>query len=86
MVAFPKLLSVEPRQNYRIFLRFADGVAGEVDLTGSLRGSMFEPLREPTYFAQVRLAEYGAPVWPNGLDLAPDSLHDRLVAQSSKQA
>jgi hypothetical protein len=82
MAVFPKLMSVEPRPNWRIFLQFTDGVSGEVDLSGSLRGKMFEPLREPAYFALVRLSDYGAPVWPNGVDLAPDSLHDRLVADS----
>ena len=82
MAVFPKLMSVDPRPNWRIFLQFTDGVSGEVDLSGSLRGKMFEPLRDPAYFALVRLSDYGAPVWPNGVDLAPDSLHDRLVADS----
>jgi hypothetical protein len=86
MAVFPKLINVEPRPNWRIFLQFADGVSGEIDLSGSLRGKMFEPLHDPAYFARVRLSDYGAPVWPNGVDLAPDSLHDRLVAESVLRA
>jgi hypothetical protein len=41
---------------------------------------MFEPLKDPACFSQVRLSEDGAPEWPNGLDLAPDALYDDIVA------
>jgi hypothetical protein len=37
-------------------------------------------LRDPVFFAQVKLAEWGAPVWPNGVDIAPDALHQRIGA------
>jgi len=80
------LVHVEARPGWRLFLRFADGLAGEVDLSGRMRGPMFEPLRDPVYFQQVRLAEYGAPVWPNGLDLAPDALYERLVGRAVERA
>ena len=32
---------------YRLWLRFNDGVAGEVDLESRLFGEVFEPLRDP---------------------------------------
>ena len=35
----------------------------------------FEPLRDPAYFAQVFVDEFGAVAWPNGVDLCPDSLY-----------
>ena len=38
---------------------------------------MFEPLRDWKLFAEVKLDEFGAPRWPNGADLAPDSLHTK---------
>ena len=44
--------------------------------------TMFEPLRDPSLFAQVRIDEYGAVCWPNGADLAPDALHQTLSAKS----
>ncbi len=46
-----------------------------------VRGPRLEPLRDPAFFAQVQVAEYGAPVWPNGLDLAPDALYARIHGQ-----
>jgi len=38
---------------------------------------VFEPLRDPIYFAQVRVdPEAGTIVWPNGLDMAPEPLYE----------
>ena len=42
---------VKPLAGYRLFLRFNNGVAGEVDLSGELEGDVFEPLRDPAMFA-----------------------------------
>jgi len=79
----PRLVFVEARPPYRLFARFSDGVEGEDNMADRLRGPMFAPLRDPDFFAQVRLAEWGAPLWPNGLDTAPDALYSRLVAARS---
>lgn len=76
-----RITYLEARHPHRLFARFDDGVEGEDDMSGRLRGPMFEPLRDPAFFAQVKLSDYGAPLWPNGLDIAPDGLHARLVAK-----
>jgi hypothetical protein len=37
---------------------------------------VFEPLADAAYFRQVRLdEELGTVVWPNGADIAPETLH-----------
>jgi hypothetical protein len=62
-------------------LRFEDGVEGVVDLAAQLsfRG-VFEPLRDPAYFALVRVdSESGTVTWPNGADLDPDVLYSCIT-------
>ncbi len=62
---------------YRLYLRFQDGLEGEVDLAAlvSFRG-VFGPLRDEGYVAQIRVdPELGTVVWPNGADLDPDVLY-----------
>ncbi|MBI5491151.1 MAG: DUF2442 domain-containing protein [Deltaproteobacteria bacterium] len=75
-----RVVKVEPRAGFRLHVRFADGVEGEVDLSGRLFGPMFEPLRNGDFFRQVAIDEFGVVCWPNGADLAPDALHARLEA------
>ena len=74
-----RITSLRVSGDHSLTFVFSDGLNGELDLRDSLRGPMLEPLKDPTYFAQVRLDDAGAPVWPNGVDFAPDTLHDRLV-------
>jgi hypothetical protein len=60
-------------------LTFADGLAGELDVLGRMRGPVFERARTPEGFAQVGVdPESGTVVWPGGADLAPDTLYERI--------
>jgi len=67
--------------NYRLHLRFEDGVEGVVDLAPQLSfHGVFGPLHDPAYFAKVRVdPELGTVVWPNGADLDPDVLYGRIT-------
>mgnify|MGYP006269655135 CR=1 FL=1 len=62
---------------HRLYLRFEDGVAGEVDLRPRLQfDGVFAPLRDPARFGEVRVnSELGTVVWPGGADLDPDVLY-----------
>jgi len=81
-----EIRDVEHLGGFRLRLTFADGTVNEIDLATKLAGRVgpvFEPLRDPEYFAQVRVdPELGTIVWPNGADLAPDALHSRAVGVS----
>ena len=63
---------------HRLYIKFNNGDAGEVDLSSELDGPIFEPLKDPVVFASVRL-EGGTVAWPNGADIAPEYLAERLV-------
>jgi hypothetical protein len=60
----------------RLWLRFADGASGELDVIDRLRGPVFEIARTEAGFAQAGTDPEGHTVcWPGGADLAPDVLH-----------
>ena len=60
-------------------LTFADGLEGEVDLTGHLWGPVFERVRTPEGFAEVYVDEEGGTIaLPGEVDLAPDTLYIRV--------
>lgn len=77
---------VTPLADYRLFLRFNSGEAGEVNLFGKLDGEVFESLRDPAQFATA----YQHPVmrtvvWANGVELTPEFLLE-LMRQQQVQA
>jgi hypothetical protein len=66
-------------RDYTLWLRFQDGTCGEVDISRSFKGPVFEPLRNVEFFRQVRVdPELGTIVWPNGADVAPETLYERV--------
>jgi len=73
-----QVLEARYRGEHRVWLRFDDGLDGEVDLAGELEGEVFEPLRDPAYFARFLVDE--TLLWPNGADFAPEFLHERVSA------
>lgn len=78
----PRLIAVAALPAYRLRVAFDDGLTGEIDLADRLYGPVFEPLRESAVFDQVDLDEFGAVSWPNGADLAPDAIYQRLSSAS----
>jgi hypothetical protein len=74
---------VKPLPGFRLAVEFSDGLRGEVSMENRLFGPVFEPLREWDFFSKVFIDEFGVICWPNGADLAPDALHDRLAAQNT---
>jgi Protein of unknown function (DUF2442) len=79
------ITDVEVIGQYRLRLTFEDGTVGDVDFTDRDWRGVFEPLRDPAYFARVAVdPEAGTIAWPNGLDMAPEPLY--AEARQRRQA
>ncbi|MGH8291652.1 MAG: DUF2442 domain-containing protein [Steroidobacteraceae bacterium] len=75
----PRIIDARYVSNFTIWLKFGDGASGEVDLADALEGPMFEPLKNVQVFRRFQLhPELRTLVWPNGADLAPEFLRERL--------
>lgn len=73
---------VQVLPGHRLRVGFRDGTRGEVDVSRLVfapDAGVFEALRDPEQFAQVRI-EQGAVTWPGELDLAPDAMYDAIRA------
>jgi hypothetical protein len=71
----PRITDARHITDHAVWLRFADGVEGEVDLSRELDAEVFEPLKDAEYFKSFRLhPEFETLVWPNGADFAPEFL------------
>jgi hypothetical protein len=77
-----RVTRVTARPGYRLEVEIEGGWIGVLDLTSELYGPVFEPLRDPELFNQVRLDEFGVICWPNGADLAPEFVYDEVRRQA----
>lgn len=67
--------------DHRLRLTFEDGTVGDVDFSEREWRDVFEPLRDPAYFARVTVdPEAGTITWPNGVDMAPEPLYAEALA------
>ena len=82
----PPVISVRPLEGARLQITFDDGTEGSVCLRDRLFGPVFEPLQDPALFDQVFVDEFGAVCWPNGADLAPDALYERILAEAATRS
>ena len=75
------VVSVKPVGVDKLRVAFSDGSAGVHDFSATVArdGQMVRPLKDPAFFGRVFI-ELGALSWPNGFDLDPIALHDRMVA------
>jgi hypothetical protein len=73
-------------KNFVIWIRFSDGIEGQVDLGSQLGGEIFRPLKKLEYFKRFKLDDDAMTLtWPNGADFAPEFLYD-LVQSKAKRA
>lgn len=62
---------------YTLRIRFDDGHIQVIDFRPMLRGELFGPLQNLSFFNRAELDEdAGTIVWPNGADFDPATLHD----------
>ena len=67
-------------------LTFSDGVRAEIDFSGWInRYPFFAALKDPEYFRNFSLDGWTV-VWPNGADIAPETLHSIAVDANQLQA
>ena len=77
-----RLIEVRPVPEYRLFLRYDDGVEGEVDLSSFVGHGVFNRLNDPGEFEKVAIGPSGEIQWSSQVDLCPDSMYMRITGKS----
>lgn len=80
---FARPTAVAPLSGYRIWLHYADGVEGEVDLSHLADNEAFDQWRDRRFFRSVNLRPDGVVYWGDGNDIAlcSDALYLELTGQ-----
>jgi hypothetical protein len=70
--------TIEYRRDRVFHITFDDGLEGEVDFSEYLdRGPIFQPWKDEGYFRMASV-EGGTIAWPNGADIAPETIYEKL--------
>lgn len=79
-----RIVAAEARPDYHVWIRFEDGLEGELSLAHLVGRGVFAAWEDEVEFRKVFVdEESGTIAWPGGLDLAPDALHQRLAESQS---
>ena len=73
MALLPQVIEANYVSDYKIELIFNTGLRKTVDFSRWLRGPVFDSLRNRTEFRKFFIAG-GTVCWPNGADIAPETL------------
>ena len=78
-------MEVVPRNGYRIWLRYSDGVCGEVDLSDFAGRGIFAAWSDREFFEKVHVSRYGSIAWSDEVELCEDALYLRLAGKSVEE-
>ena len=76
----PKVIKVEPEQNYMLNLWFANGEQRRFDMKPYLNFEVFQPLKDLGVFNSANTF-LGSVTWSNNSDLSYDTLYLESVAK-----
>ena len=82
VMAMVRPVEVKARPRFHIWVRYDDGVEGEVDLSDLAGHGVFTAWNDRKLFEGVRLGAHGAIEWGDQLDLCPDAIYLRLTGKS----
>lgn len=72
---FLEVIKAEYLDGYRLRLFFNNGELRIANLLGSLKGEIFEPLKDIEFFKQFSV-KFNTVEWQNGADFAPEYLYE----------
>lgn len=80
-----KPVEVKAFENYRIWVKFADGVSGEIDLSEEAGKGVFKLWDQEDSFSRVYINEETDGIaWSKMLEISPERIYDELIRKTRK--
>jgi uncharacterized protein DUF2442 len=74
-----KIIACKPRPNYHVWIRFDDGLEGEVDLNDLVGRAIFKAWDSVEFFNKVRVdPKTDTLTWSEDIDLDPYVLREKI--------
>ena len=78
-------VEVKALPNYRIRVKFSDGVEGEADLSHLVGKGIFSRWENNEEFEKVHLTSSGDIVWDDQIDVCADAIYLEITGQTPEQ-
>lgn len=74
-----KIKEIQYKGKYTYHIQFEDDRKGNINFQPFLWGEVFEPLKDESFFRKAFIDRTsGTITWPNGVDIAPETLYKVL--------
>jgi hypothetical protein len=80
-----KVEKAVPKDGYKLWLRFNDGVEGVADLSDLAGRGVMRAWDDRSVFDAITITESGAIEWPGEIDICADSLYLRVTGKRPEQ-
>ncbi|MFH1568667.1 MAG: DUF2442 domain-containing protein [Gemmatimonadota bacterium] len=81
----PRPSEVRALSRYRLWLRFDDGVEGEVDLSRFVGRGVFARWEDPEAFDAVHIGEDGQIAWDEVIEMCADALYLEITGKKPEE-
>ncbi len=78
-------VQVEAREHYRLWVRYDNGVEGEIDLSQRAGRGMFKIWDSPGVFERVSISPNRAIRWTEEAELCPDAVYLEITGQDPEE-
>ena len=76
-----KPIEIKPLEDYKLWVKYDDGVAGEIDLSHLAGKGVFSIWDDYSVFEKVHIGPYGEIAWNDQIDLCPDNIYLQLTGK-----
>ena len=80
-----RVIHVKALSNYRIKVKFSDGLNGEVDLSYLVGKGVFKKWEDKKIFEKVHIGERGDIRWNDTIDICPDSIYLKISGKTPEE-
>jgi hypothetical protein len=81
-----KISEARSLDSFRLYVKFSDGTAGEVDLSTLAGQGVFVAWNDPAFFKRVQISFSGRSLeWDERIDLSADSLYLNLTGKTVQE-
>jgi hypothetical protein len=80
-----KPIQVKALPNYRLYVKFSDGIEGEVDLSHLAGKGVFSLWNDYSAFEKVYIGKSGQIAWTDEIDICPDTIYMAITGKTLEQ-